>query len=571
MAKKVAKGQKTITKLDDGYTIRLAPPAIVIPTNSDGSNPVLTAAKARLFLEKGGINVPLTITSVVGTGCTAAFTGIETRITGISATEGSVAIYFTGTDGYVSNTQINFVISKQGVGGEPGITILLDNETHALPASYDGTVAAAALDTARTKIMVFKGATQLTAVAANATPGAGQFRYNVDTVTGGSAVRIDNSNVRLSAIAADQAIINLNIYAENLTAVYTKQMTITKVREGKPGEKGSKGALPLYRGEYNKDDYGNSVVQTYYGTDNRSDIVQLNGQFYFAKETAGVFNNIAPTDPGQTKWEVFGSQLQSIATGLLFADKAYVKNLIVQYLSSGTDDNLPRLLAQGGEIGFYKNRAAESSVTNALLRIGMEVGYMQSNGSNKPGLSIRDRDGDNSYSEITSEGVFSNGSNINAISVTSGISSAFSIAALLQSRVNGSIGSPSINAAIYGADQTSNSSASYSEGYAAYFQGTVAINGALISSQGGSGYNGDTVPMNCRYYQIYHDNIYLPNAPITGHTLTVRNNSNSSKTLRAQGGALIYVGDGMPNSTIYSMARSLKLELVYDGTNWVVY
>ncbi|MDR6734161.1 phage tail protein [Sphingobacterium sp. 2149] len=255
----------------------------------------------------------------------------------------------------------------------------------------------------------------------------------------------------------------------------------------------------------------------------------------------------------------------------LFAQSAFIENLIVKRLSSGVDDVLPRLLAQSGEIGFYKNRNAEANVSNALIRMGLEVGYMQSNGSNKPGLSIRDKDGDDSYSEITSEGVFSNGSNINAISATSGISSAISIAALLQSRVSGSLGAPSINAAIYGADQTSNSNVPYSEGYAGYFHGAVCLNGALISSQGGSNNDGDVIPSNRRYYQIYHDNIYLPNKPITGLTLTVRNNSTGSKTLRTQGGALIYLGDGVQNYTTYSMGRNLKLELVYDGTNWVVY
>jgi len=486
MAKLVAKGQKTITRLEDGYTIRLAPQAIVIPANADGSNPILTSAKTRVFLEKGGANIAITINSVVGSGCTATFSGIEVSITAVSATQGSVTVNFTGADGYVGVAQVNFVVSKQGEGGIDAITILLDNETHALPASFDGTVTAAALDTARTKIMVFKGARELTAVAANATPGIGQFRYNVNTVTGGTATRIDNSNVKLASITVDQAIINLNIYAESLTNTYTKQMTVTKVREGKPGEKGDKGGLPMYRGVYNTDDYGNTSVQTYYGTSVRSDIVQYNGQYYFAKPDAGVFNNIAPGDPGQTKWEAFGSQVSSIATGLLLAQMAYIENLIVKRLSSGVNDDLPRLLAQGGEIGFYKNRAAESSVNNALLRIGLEVGYMQTNGYNKPGLSVRDRDGDDSYSEVTSEGVFSNGSNISAISATSGISSAVSIAGLLQSRVSGTFSTPSVNAAIYGADQTYNSTVPYSKGYAGYFDGDVRMNGEILvgSDQG---------------------------------------------------------------------------------------
>ena len=223
----VAKAQITITKLDDGYTIRLAPSAIVIPANADGTNPILTSAKTKVYLEKAGINIPLTINSLTASGCTASFSGIEVSITAISALEGSVVINFTASDGYVGSAQVSFLVSKQG---ESGITVLLDNETHAVPATHDGIVSTAALDTARTKILVFKGAVQLTAVASNATPTAGQFRYNVGTVTGGTATRIDNSNVKLATITSDQAIIDINIYAESLTNIYSKRMTITKIK-----------------------------------------------------------------------------------------------------------------------------------------------------------------------------------------------------------------------------------------------------------------------------------------------------------------------------------------------------
>lgn len=503
MAKQIAKGQKTITKLDDGYTIRLAPPAIVIPTNSDGSNPVLTAAKTRVFLEKGGVNVTLTITSVVGSGCTAAFTGNETRITGISATEGSVAIYFSGTDGYSGNAQINFVISKQGQGGEPGITVLLDNETHALPASFDGAVSSAALDTARTKIMVFKGATQLNAVAANATPGAGQFRYNVNTVTGGTATRIDNSNVKLATITADQAVINLNIYAENLTAIYTKQMTITKVREGKPGEKGSKGALPLFRGEYNKDEYGNPEVRTYYGTENRSDIVMYNGQYYFAKETAGVFNNISPVDPGQTKWEAFGSQVSSIATGLLLAQKAYIENLVVRNirtagefdnpantggrrfeLTSKDNANIPnvfRFAIDAADVNPSWNTGRPDNSLD-LMRGSDNMDDYNDNGTvrqlaglifNKYFAGVY---GNPDYVRITGNGVFSSSSAVKH----PGKNAWGAILGFLR-RIEGT-GASDINAGIVGVQNVSGSNA-----YAGYFDGKVRadgdvqINGDLIA------------------------------------------------------------------------------------------
>ncbi|WP_282635722.1 hypothetical protein [Sphingobacterium thalpophilum] len=177
-----------------------------------------------------------------------------------------------------------------------------------------------------------------------------------------------------------------------------------------------------------------------------------------------------------------------ISSGLITANEIDVENLVVKRLLSAVDDTIPRLLAQNGEIGFFRNKETEANKEEALVRIGIDVGFMGTNGSSKPAISVRDKShpvynpqGDNSYSELSSEGVFSNGSNISAIPATSGVSSAFSIAGLLQSRISGGFGQPSINAAIYGADQTSDSSASNSKGYAGYFDGNVQVNGDLFA------------------------------------------------------------------------------------------
>ena len=223
----VAKAQKTVTRLDDGYTVRLAPAAIVIPANSDGTDPVLTSAKTRVFLDKADVSIAITISGVTGTGCTATFSGNEVSITALSALQGNVTIDFTGNDGYVGSALLQFTVGKQG---ESGITVILDNETHAVPANHDGTLPLGALDSARTKIMVFKGTTELTAVGANATPGNGQFRYNVESVSGGTTNRIDNSNVQLVTMTADNAVISIKVYVEGMTNIIAKQMTLTKIR-----------------------------------------------------------------------------------------------------------------------------------------------------------------------------------------------------------------------------------------------------------------------------------------------------------------------------------------------------
>lgn len=483
----VAKGQITISTLDDGfYTVRLAPSAIIIPANADGSNPVLTGAKARLFVSKDGGNTPATINSASGVGCNVTWSGNEVTITAISALEGRVAINFTTEDGYNSTTELTFLVSKQG---ESGITIVLDNETHALPASFDGVVSPAALGTARTKISVFRGATELTPVAANAVPATGQFRYNISNVTGGTATRIDNSNIRLATMTADQAIINLNIYAESLGNTYTKQMTITKVREGKDGEKGAKGALPLFRGEYNKDEYGNTEVRTYTGNASRSDIVMHNGQYYFAKETAGVFNNIAPTDPGQTKWESFGSEVSSIATGLMLAQRAYIENLVVRNIitagefgqegfrrfeltsaNAPTDPNRFAFLAPYSD--YYTGLTGDVALMESKDNIAQDA---TNGGKNIAGMRFQRPmlNKNNDQVTISGLGIYSNASGARAL-IQSGGPSAFGSVIGYIRRQESSL-SDDINAGIVGLLGVSAENC-----YAGYFKGKVRVDGDVF-------------------------------------------------------------------------------------------
>ena len=491
----VAKGQITISTLDDGfYTVRLAPSAIIIPANADGSNPVLTGAKARLFVSKDGGNTPVTINSASGVGCTVTWSGNEITITAISALEGRVAINFTTEDGYNSTTEVTFLVSKQG---ESGVTIVLDNEAHALPATFDGVVSSAALDTARTKISVFRGATELTAVASNAVPGKGQFRYNVNNVTGGTATRIDNSNVRLATMTADQAVISLNIYAESLDNAYTKQMTITKVREGKEGEKGAKGALPLFRGEYNKDEYGNTEVRTYTGNASRSDIVMHNGQYYFAKETAGVFNNISPTDPGQDKWEPFGSEVSSIATGLLLAQRAYIENLVVRNIRTAgefgsstntggrrfeltskdntNNPNMFRFAIDAKDVNASWNTGTPDNSLN-LMESRDNMDEYNDNGTIRQLAGIRFNKyfssayGNPDYVRITGNGIFSSAS---AVNLNYGGYNMYSAIMGFLRRAEG-LGGSDINAGIVGVQNVVGSNC-----YAAFFKGLVRIEGDL--------------------------------------------------------------------------------------------
>lgn len=88
--------------------------------------------------------------------------------------------------------------------------------------------------------------------------------------------------------------------------------------DGKDGKNGKSPAM-VYRGVYDSS-------KTYYGNQYRVDAVKHNGIYYIARIDAGEFHNVAPTNT--SKWNNFGAQFESIATGLLLAENANIAGWI---------------------------------------------------------------------------------------------------------------------------------------------------------------------------------------------------------------------------------------------------
>lgn len=113
----------------------------------------------------------------------------------------------------------------------------------------------------------------------------------------------------------------------------------TPVRiKGEVGATGATGAIgpsTAYRGVY-------ASGSTYYGTTTRVDVVYYSGSYYVARTDApgGSFSGIVPTNTSY--WNSYGANFESIATGLLFAELAYVDNLGVRVFegSPTTQGNL---------------------------------------------------------------------------------------------------------------------------------------------------------------------------------------------------------------------------------------
>jgi hypothetical protein len=342
---------------------------------------------------------------------------------------------------------------------------------------------------------------------------------------------------------------------------------------GEPGAAGEPGPGVVFRGVY-------SSSATYYGTSKRVDVVQYNSTYYVARTDAG--NGFSGRTPTNTSyWNSFGAQFESVATGLLLAELAYIENLIVGRLSTGKDDSLPRLFAKGSELGFYLNKAAESNAINALVRIGMDVGEMQALGSNRPGIIARAINGDGKYSELTSAGLFANGGNVTGIPATAGISNAFSVAALLQSRVAGSYGSPSINAAVYGYDT---SATNYNDpnnipalGFGGYFN-KLCANGMFFNCRRltQSNTTAERVikesDVFITMYNTSQTTIYLFLPQTAGQIIFVRLNYNSNVIINAANYSFnkqILLPSG---SAVYENTATTQGELItlfWDGSYWL--
>lgn len=167
--------------------------------------------------------------------------------------------------------------------------------------------------------------------------------------------------------------------------------------DGKDGKNGKSPAM-VYRGVYDSS-------KTYYGNQYRVDAVKYNGIYYIARIDAGEFYNVAPTNT--SKWNNFGAQFESIATGLLLAENANIAGWIFrnnrlesQTLADGTTADgattkKPMVFMNGvtGEVSFAGGKVQFNS--DGTVSIGN-------------GKFAIDKDGNVTMKNVTMENITAN-------------------------------------------------------------------------------------------------------------------------------------------------------------------
>lgn len=310
---------------------------------------------------------------------------------------------------------------------------------------------------------------------------------------------------------------------------------------------------------------------------------------------------------------IFGRELD--------VENAILHNLTVDRLGTTANPYANRFANIGSGIGVFRNLNDESSIDNAIIGMGKDISIMQQAGQRKPAFVVRDKQwrgtyssstiyykddrvyysgatyiftkewletdtpsagylptnvsywqylgsgnlGGGNYSELGSEGMFSNGSNIMGFSVATGITSNFSAAYLLQKRNSNSNG---ISAAVLGMDQTDETDGT-SKSYGGYFNSayigrvvhnirTVSASGAILKSD-----------YRIHSYASSAITLTLPIADnsMIGQDIFVRKLGAGNVTVVRGGSQSLWLGSSITSTVVDYDALTL---FTWDGSYWVV-
>lgn len=137
-------------------------------------------------------------------------------------------------EAHIQVSEMDFSLTVQGDDGIDSYTALLTNAAHTVICNSSGVAESGELGSsgrATSDIIVYKGATLLTAVADTATPEKGQFKYTIKTLTGCTAARKDNETFYINTMTANSAKVVIEINCENIQTL-RQEMTINKVLHG---------------------------------------------------------------------------------------------------------------------------------------------------------------------------------------------------------------------------------------------------------------------------------------------------------------------------------------------------
>lgn len=123
---------------------------------------------------------------------------------------------------------------------------------------------------------------------------------------------------------------------------------------GSTGAAGAQGPFMNYRGVFDSD-------KTYIGSATNIQAVQYLGNYYITRTDAGTIpTGMMPTNTSY--FNTFGGQFESVATGLLLAELAYVKNLMVDNLKTSESGQRIEMVSSDNTMKFFIDDTTEPAI-----------------------------------------------------------------------------------------------------------------------------------------------------------------------------------------------------------------
>lgn len=132
--------------------------------------------------------------------------------------------------------------------------------------------------------------------------------------------------------------------------------------QGEQGATGPQGPAQVFRGIFSR-------ASTYYGNEDRVDVVKYGSNYYVAKTTAGSFSGMLPTNTGY--WTYYGAQFDSIATGLLLAENANIAGWVFRNNRLESQNGNVYLDGNTGEVRLKGTLQLSTGYTNEYTDVNL--------------------------------------------------------------------------------------------------------------------------------------------------------------------------------------------------------
>lgn len=363
-----------------------------------------------------------------------------------------------------------------------------------------------------------------------------------------------------------------------LVSAWSTPIRVSPV-DGGAASTGDPGPFLMFRGEWNKEGAcGDTVHKLYSGTNEHIDAVKYNGSYYVARQDAG--NIPVETLPTNTTyWNQFVGEFESMATGLLLAQIAYIENLGVNYLRTsetgqrieitGVSPCEPTPSPDANSMIFYDEN------DNEVLRIDDDI---DTQALGDPVAGIRANNPVNSrISYMTGKGIFSNASNTVFLAPSTGLTTNASVVGLLFERNADYSG---ISAGVVGIDGTNVGNA---KSWGGYFNsakvegkmevGTVAASALILGTKiinaiGNYYLNAQDTIVNT-YHTSGTVNLYLPTAVNleVGRVIIIRRINSGALNVYGNSNQILTGNGGGRNSIVIDTVRG-RYTFIWDGSFW---